>query len=137
MAEALIPIIEPIPAPESELLPISPTEPTPAPEYIPEIAHIATQTETGYIISAPTQARRNEILTIYFQGEPNTQYNLRIVSAANNALTADGLGSTTSDANGVASWTWLVGGRTGAGMQRATITGDGKTVLHEIEIIVD
>jgi len=107
-------------------------EAAPPPAELPP----AAQERVGSIISAPTQARRNEILTITFQGEPNTRYNLRIVSAAGNTLTADGLGDTTSDVNGIASWTWLVGGRTGAGTQRATISGGGINVSHEILIIV-
>ena len=108
-------------------------------EALPEVEPVPSseQEEVGFIISAPSQARRNEVLTITFQGLPNTTYSLRIVSAAGNTLTADGLGATTSDANGIASWTWLVGGRTGAGTQRATITGGGQTIRHDILIIVD
>jgi len=108
----------------------------PPPTQQIEIPPIA-QTSVGTIISVPNQARRNEVLTLTFQGEPNTQYTLDIVSAANNPLTADGLGSTISDSNGIASWTWLVGGRTGAGTQRLTISGDGIIVTHNLVIIVD
>jgi hypothetical protein len=101
-------------------------EPAPAPEPI-----------VRYIISAPSQARRNQRPTITFQGEPNAQYYLRIVSAAGNTLTADGLGLSTANANGVVSWTWLVGGGTGAGRQSVTIRSGGVVVArHEIEIIV-
>ena len=130
-AAAPVAVPEPLPEPVDVYEPEPALEPITEPEPTPELVQI------GYIISAPTQARRNETLTITFQGEPNTQYYLRIVSAAGNVLTADGLGNTTSDANGVASWTWLVGGRTGAGSQPITITGGGKTVRHEITIIVD
>jgi len=122
----------PTPTPQPDVTPTpSPTlQPIPTPGPMPDA-------DVGEIISAPTEARRNEILTIYFQGEPNTQYTLSIISAAGNPLTADGLGSTISDSNGVASWTWLVGGRTGAGVQRVTISGGSKAVTHNILIIVD
>jgi len=133
------PEFEPVTAPEYESEPEAAPEPEPmpTPEAEPEPESVFGTAEVGEIISAPSSARRNEELTIVFQGEPNTQYNLRIVSAAGNELTADGLGSATSNAAGVVSWTWLVGGRTGAGLQRATISGGGINVTHEILIIVD
>jgi len=129
------PVIVPEYEPEPEAAPEP--EPMPTPEAEPEPESVFGIAEVGEIISAPNSARRNENLTIVFQGESNTQYNLSIVSAAGNPLTADGLGSATSNADGVVSWTWLVGSRTGAGTQRATITGGGVNVLHEILIIVD
>ena len=112
----------------------------PEEDVAPEETEVILESESepvGYIISAPTQAQRNETLTVVFQGAPNTQYYLRIVSAAGNVLTADGLGNGTTNAEGVVSWTWLVGGRTGAGVQPVTITGGGKTIHHEITIVVD
>ncbi|MCL2188847.1 MAG: thermonuclease family protein [Defluviitaleaceae bacterium] len=105
--------------------------PAPTPEPEPTI--------TMGIISAPTQARRSEVHTIVFQGEPNTIYNLSILSAARTPrlLTAAGLGYATSNGEGIVSWTWLVGPNTGAGTQRATISGGGKMVRHEIRIVVN
>ena len=126
-----------------EPTPEATSEPTPTPEPIPEATPEPTPepeptpAPVGYIISAPDEGRRNQNLTIVFQGEPYTQYTLSVFSAAGTALTAAGLGSATSDADGVVSWTWLVGGATGAGTQRVTITGGGVTVRHEILIIVD
>jgi outer membrane biosynthesis protein TonB len=137
------PMPEPVtaPEPEAETEPAPAPEPAPTPEIEPdpdpEPELVFGSAEVGQIISAPSSARRNENLTIVFQGEPNTRYNLSIQSAASNRLTADGLGDATSNADGVVSWTWLVGGRTGAGAQRATISGGGINLTHEILIIVD
>ena len=111
--------------------------PAPTPQPSPAPSPPPAATAAAHIIFAPTQARRNETLTLTLQGEPNTQYYLEIISAAGNKLTAAGLGTATSNADGVVYWTWLVGGRTGAGTQRVTITGGGKTLRHEIRIIVD
>ncbi|MCL1995467.1 MAG: thermonuclease family protein [Defluviitaleaceae bacterium] len=117
--------------------PTVPTAPTTG-QTTPTTTEQATAAvNVGYIIQAPDQGRRGEDLTIRFQGEPNTLYTLSVVSAAGNVLTAGGLGETTSNADGVASWTWRVGSNTGAGTQRATVTGGGKTVNHSIVIIVD
>jgi len=121
--------------PAAQAAPATQQAETPPP--VVEPPPVAAQGNVGSIISAPTQARRNEILTVTFQGEPSTQYYLRVVSAAGNALTADGLGNSTSNADGIVSWTWLVGGRTGAGTQRLTITGGNVNVSHELLIIVD
>jgi len=91
------------------------------------------------VIGAPIIAHRSEYITLSFQGEPNTQYELLVWSAAGNLLTAEGLGYALSDANGVVSWTWLVGSRTGAGYQRIMIKGGDKNIEYHyhIKIIVD
>ncbi|MCL1999262.1 MAG: thermonuclease family protein [Turicibacter sp.] len=111
-------------------------QPTPLLNPTPQPTATAEPQNIG-IISAPNQGRRGQDLTITFQGEPNTEYNLSVVSAAGNTLTADGLGTTTANASGVATWTWRVGSRTGAGNQRAVITGGGVRVEHTIQIVVN
>ncbi|MCL2575687.1 MAG: hypothetical protein FWE33_04565 [Defluviitaleaceae bacterium] len=105
----------------------------------PAITEPTTPTPTTQalqIISIPTEVRRNERVTISIQGLPNTQYKLEIRYAT--WATAEGLGDTTSDTNGFASWTWQIGGQTGARNDAlARITGGGATIERIFSVIVD
>lgn len=90
---------------------------------------------TVQTISYTSQLRRNEEGRVQLIGQPLTTYNLGILSAAGNALTANGLGNTGSNDDGFVLWDWLVGGGTGFGTQNATITVNGETFRFQIEII--
>jgi hypothetical protein len=119
---------EPSPSPTP-----SPT-PEPAPEATPEPAPEPVHTLT--IVSAPNEVRRNEHVTITISGRPNSQYRLRVRYA--DWSTAAGLGYTTTDSNGNASWTWQIGGNTGARNNAlAEIQGGGVTLNHYFAVIVD
>jgi len=89
------------------------------------------------ITAAPDEVRRNERPTISIVGLPNTQYSLSVRMASGNLSTAAGLGNATTDANGVVSWSWQIGGQTGAQTITATVTGGGESAQHRIAVIVD
>lgn len=87
-------------------------------------------------LTAPTQVRRNEHVTVTFTGQPNTTYNLAVHFAS--WSTAAGLGNATSDDQGLVSWTFQVGGNTGArDNARFLVTGDGVHVEQTFAVIVD
>ena len=150
---ALPPVVAPVLTPEP--LPVITPEPLPivvdelpniyepaVEEVYPELVYEPEPVpaiERG-IISSPMQVRRNETVTLSFQGAPNAEYILRIWSAAGNELTADGLGISVANADGVVVWTWLVGGATGAGYQRVLIYSGGIQIIDDnslIEVIVE
>ena len=89
---------------------------------------------TVQTISFTSELRRNEEGRVQLIGQPAI-YNLTILSAAGNRLTAAGLGDRQSNDDGFVRWYWLVGGNTGFGTQTATITVGGETFTFEIEIV--
>jgi len=121
-------------APEEDTLPVVADE-QPQSELISESAPSSETTLS--IISAPNEVRRNQQVTISITGTPNTTYRLNVRMASGNLSTAQGLGDATTDANGVASWTWQIGGATNAQTIRAEISGGGESLRHEMQVIVD
>ena len=74
---------------------------------------------------------RNEIVTITIQGKPNTEYNLDVYYKSGKSK-AKGLGKTTSDSDGIATWTFKVGGRTTEDYTPEMVfTGNGESVTVE------
>ena len=82
-----------------------------------------------------TNVRRNEVVSITVQGQPNTEYNLSVVYASGHVSEAGGLGKAMSDANGAVSWSWKIGGRTGFGKAKFIVTGAGQTNSYEFEVV--
>jgi hypothetical protein len=78
------------------------------------------------LISLTSPAFVNNPATIKIQGKANTEYTISVYYSTG-ASTAKGLEAKTSDANGVVSWTWKVGGRTKPGNYRIVIKGGGET----------
>ena len=104
----------------------------------PTPAATTTVNETPQLgeLIAPTQVRRNEHVTVTFMGQPNTTYNLAVYFASRS--TAAGLGNATSDATGLVTWTFQVGGSTGVrDNARFLITGNGERVEQTFAVIVD
>ena len=66
---------------------------------------------------------------------PGIECSLRYVTPAGTESDAGGLGTTRTDPDGRASWSWLIGGRTGAGTGRLHVRcGGGGEVSTEIRI---
>ncbi len=86
------------------------------------------------IIKKPDTAHRNETVSLTIQGQPNTEYKLRVKYKSGWAE-ADGLGTKISDANGMITWTWMVGSRTTLGTWPIEITGDSQTLMTEFTVM--
>ncbi|MGN0999155.1 MAG: hypothetical protein ACI4PO_06345 [Faecousia sp.] len=111
---------------------------TPATEP-PEATAPATEPSTvessGIVfLSWPETTARNQDATVTIQGAPNTTYSIT-VRYKSGPSTAKGLEDQVSDADGIVSWTWHIGGRTSAGTFTITVSGGGEseTVNFTIE----
>ena len=82
-----------------------------------------------------SEVRRNEIVTITVQGEPNTEYTISVRYYSGHVSEANGLGPAISDANGFVSWTWKVGGRTGFGPSTFTVSDGNTSVTYDFEVV--
>ncbi|MCL2677533.1 MAG: DUF4198 domain-containing protein [Clostridiales bacterium] len=89
------------------------------------------------ITSAPANVYRGEEVTITITGKPNTEYKITVTYRSGNASTAAGLVTKTSDADGNVSWTWRIGGNTGAGASKAEISGGGESLRHDFTVVVE
>lgn len=111
------------------------------PTYVP-VAEVEEPTDEPTpepvlaIVSAPEIVRRNENVTVSIVGLPYTEYSITVFFGGN-ASTASGLGSTITDTNGYASWTWQIGGRTNAQNTHLTIRGGGENLRHNFSVVVD
>jgi micrococcal nuclease len=89
------------------------------------------------IISWPETAYRNEAVTVKIQGQANTQYYIE-VNYKSGPSTSEDLYPKTSNADGEVSWTWKVGGRSGAGTFDIIVWDDaGNKVSVEWTIVVN
>jgi len=122
--------------PYEETIYFATVEPTESPEPMPEPTSTPEPSPALVIVSAPDRVWRNENVTITISGRPNEVYTLRVRYA--DWSNAAGLGDATTDASGIASWTWQIGGQTGARDNAlARITGGGRTIDHIFEVVVD
>lgn len=87
------------------------------------------QSQTTYPITVINELSfsRNEYATVSINGQPNTEYNIKVYYSSG-ASTADGLESKTSDSNGDVSWTWKIGCKTNPGTYRLVIKGGNETI---------
>jgi len=77
---------------------------------------------------------RGEKVKVTIIGRPNTAYILK-VRFKSGYSTANGLGETKSDANGVASWTFTIGNRTDLEFVASfEVTGNGETIKKEFRV---
>ena len=76
----------------------------------------------------PGAYRRNETAYFSIVGIPGETYYISVTSPKGNELTADGLGTVVADENGIAAWSWKVGGKTSFGTGTIRISGGGETV---------
>ncbi len=83
----------------------------------------------------PDRVHRNEIVTFRVHGEPNTNYHAEVLYKSGLSV-ADGLGTTVSDGNGIASWTWKIGGRTSLDYDPTIIiTGNNQTIKKKFDVV--
>jgi len=73
------------------------------------------------LVSITNHLQRNTDATITIKGKPNTEYNIDVHYSS--ISTAAGLENAKSDANGVVSWTWQIGGKTNPGNYYINISG--------------
>jgi len=102
-------------------------EPDPEPEKEPELQ----------FTSDTLQVHRNEVVTVTVQGKPNTEYRISVTYHSGHVSEASGLGPAMSDENGVVSWAWKVGGKTGFGSSYFTVTGGGTSARYDFEVVDD
>lgn len=112
---------EPIPEPEPE--------PEPSMEPEPDTEQDIT------FVSDTVQVHRNEQVTVTVQGKPNTTYYISVTYASGHVSEANGLGAAVSDENGLVSWTWKVGGRTGFGPSHFIVTDGETSVRYDFEVV--
>ena len=123
------PSMEPEPEPEPESEPEPEPDPEPEPEPEPE------EEQEIRFLSDTREVHRNEQVTVTVQGKPNTTYYISVTYHSGHVSEANGLGPAVSDENGLVSWTWKVGGRTGFGSSYFTVT-DGETpVRYDFEVV--
>lgn len=80
-----------------------------------------------HFVSTPGTIGAGNYATVSIQGAPNTSYSITVY-VKSGPSEADGLGSTTSDADGYASWTWKVGARSTPGTYSITVSGGGQKI---------
>lgn len=85
------------------------------------------------VTSFPSVVHRNEEVSLTIHGKPNTTYTLW-VNYNSGPSKAAGLGPKTSDANGVVTWTWKIGGKTASGKHSLGIEGDGEQLVWQFEV---
>lgn len=86
----------------------------------------ATSTSIKLVQGAGTVGR-GYTASLSIKGKPNTDYTLTVYYPSGPSKAA-GVGTTKSDSNGNASWSWKVGTRTTAGAHSITITGGDQTL---------
>ena len=116
--------------------PSEPTAPTTEPSETTAPVTEPSDVEASGIVflSWPETTARNVDATVTIQGAPNTSYSIT-VRYKSGPSTAKGLEDQVSDADGIVSWTWHIGGRTSAGTFTITVSGGGEseTVSFTIE----
>lgn len=85
------------------------------------------------VTSFPSIVYRNQDVTLYASGQPNTKYTIRVYYSSG-ASKADGLGEKISDSNGAVSWSWQIGGKTTLGAHYLTISGGGQKIQYDFEV---
>lgn len=86
------------------------------------------------ITKSPGTVENNNYATITIQGKPNTEYKCS-VKYSTKWSTANGLGTKTSDKNGVVTWKWKVGAKTKAGKHSIKIVGGDETITTTFETV--
>lgn len=112
-------------------------EETATPEPSTETPTVTEEPSSAYeiqILSAPNVLHRNDEVTLQIHGKPNTKYSLAVYYNGNKS-SADGLGEKISDANGIVTWGWHVGGKTKPGTAKFTVSGDGNKITREANLV--
>lgn len=68
------------------------------------------------------------------QASPGAACSLSYTTPSGTISKADGLGAKTADGNGMASWTWKIGGSTNPGTGTVKVTCDGVSITGDITI---
>ena len=106
---------------------------TQAPIIIPTDTQVPQPTGFTLVnLSSPISAGSNANATI--QTVPGASCYLGYTAPSGRPSTAQGLGATTADGNGICSWTWRIGSNTDAGTGSLAITANGVTQYFQIVI---
>ena len=101
--------------------------PTPLPTTTRQPVTPTPSTSTGVeltIVSPKVAPGETETLSAR-SNRPHDSCDLTVILPSGRESTADGLGSTSADARGQATWTWRIGSRTDAGTAHVTVTCGG------------
>lgn len=114
---------------------VASSQPTSSASVSSEIVSSKPVVNTLEFISLITTVKRNEVVTVTVQGEPNTEYNLSVEYSSGHVSEAGGLGNKVSDESGVVSWSWKIGGKTKPGASKFTVKGGDKTSNYSFEVL--
>lgn len=114
---------------------VASSQPTSSASVSSEIVSSKPVVNTLEFISLITTVKRNEVVTVTVQGEPNTAYNLSVEYSSGHVSEAGGLGNKISDESGVVSWSWKIGGKTKPGASKFTVKGGDKTSNYSFEVL--
>jgi hypothetical protein len=119
-------------------VPTAPPAPTPGPTPTPTPRPTAAPSLTLAFTSLTSPAPRNSDATATVKTKPGAACKI-VVMYKSGPSKAQGLGPTTADASGVASWTWRIGPSTTLGTWPVTVTcssgGQTKSVTKGIQVV--
>lgn len=87
----------------------------------------STESTSIKLVQGAGTVGRGYTASLSIKGKPNTDYTLTVYYPSGPSKAA-GVGTTTSDSSGNASWSWKVGTRTTPGSHSITISGGGQTL---------
>ena len=113
---------------------VEPVTPAPSPEPTkPPTIPVVTPNNELSLVAITSPVARNEHATVTVRGLPNTEYTID-VHYPSGVSTADGLEKKKSDADGIVSWTWHIGGRTSQRNHYLIIQGSGASLRVDFTV---
>ncbi len=85
-------------------------------------------------VSIPKSAERGHQTSVYFQGTPDEEYQIRVYYASG-LSTSKSFSPVKADQNGVFCWTWSVSPNTRQGDIRIIVTGENCRICFKMSII--
>ena len=90
--------------------------------------------ENDFGVTLPQRAYWNSKVTVSAEASPGMSCKLNYITPAGTISEANGLGHTIANANGVCSWTWIIGESKKKGSGRVIVTINGVSETHFFEV---
>lgn len=137
LSPTVAPATKPTSAPTAAATPAPPTaipSPTPRPTAAPTLAPAKPAAAAGVEFVSVVGGRPGGRASVTVQTVPKASCSISYRTPAGTRSTAQGLVPTTADANGRASWSWVIGSNTRPGTGTVTVSCGGVSASASIRI---